>query len=218
MVDPTADKETAGNITEPTYCKICESKFNAKITKGDDVRYYNDLDEAAKDAQKSENEGCTLYPLYNKNGYGGQLVITEGNFTFKYAVRTAFSRPIIINGKAKLTVTGRCAVTAFENQDAFIVQGGDVTFDGLATGSNVTINGGNVTMTANNINCLTINGGNVSISSGGFAEIVTTVSDKVIADYIDPGFWVQDRGTKEWIDIYSLNKATASSTNGLTAD
>ena len=216
VVDPTADKETAGNITEPTYCEICESKFNAKITKGDDVKYYNDLDEAAKDAQKSENEGCTLYPLYNKNGYGGQLVITEGNFTLKYAVRTAFSRPIIINGKAKLTVTGRCAVTAFENQDAFIVQGGDVTFDGLATGSNVTINGGNVTMAANNINCLTINGGNVSISSGGFAEIVTTVSDKVIADYIDPGFWVQDRGTKEWIDIYSLNKATASSTNGLT--
>lgn len=216
VVDPTADKETAGNITELTYCEICESKFNAKITKGDDVKYYNDLDEAAKDAQKSENEGCTLYPLYNKNGYGGQLVITEGNFTLKYAVRTAFSRPIIINGKAKLTVTGRCAVTAFENQDAFIVRGGDVTFDGLATGSNVTINGGNVTMTANNINCLTINGGNVSISSGGFAEIVTTVSDKVIADYIDPGFWVQDRGTKEWIDIYSLNKATASSTNGLT--
>ncbi len=216
VVDPTADKETAGNITEPTYCEICESKFNAKITKGDDVKYYNNLDEAAKDAQKSENEGCTLYPLYNKNGYGGQLVITEGNFTLKYAVRTAFSRPIIINGKAKLTVTGRCAVTAFENQDAFIVRGGDVTFDGLATGSNVTINGGNVTMAANNINCLTINGGNVSISSGGFAEIVTTVSDKVIADYIDPGFWVQDRGTKEWIDIYSLNKATASSTNGLT--
>ena len=216
VVDPTADKETAGNITEPTYCEICESKFNAKITKGDDVKYYNNLDEAAKDAQKSENEGCTLYPLYNKNGYGGQLVITEGNFTLKYAVRTAFSRPIIINGKAKLTVTGRCAVTAFENQDAFIVRGGDVTFDGLATGSNVTINGGNVTMAANNINCLTINGGNVSISSGGFAEIVTTVSDKVIADYIDHGFWVQDRGTKEWIDIYSLNKATASSTNGLT--
>ena len=216
VVDPTADKETAGNITEPTYCKICESKFNAKITKGDDVRYYNDLDEAAKDAQKSENEGCILYPLYNKNGYGGQLVITEGNFTLKYAVRTAFSRPIIINGKAKLTVTGRCAVTAFENQDAFIVQGGDVTFDGLATGSNVTINGGNVTMAANNINCLTINGGNVSISSGGFAEIITNAPNKVIADYIDPGFWVQDRGTKEWIDIYSLNKATASSTNGLT--
>ena len=216
VVDPTADKETAGNITTPTYCEICESKFNAKITKGDDVKYYNDLDEAAKDAQKSENEGCTLYPLYNKNGYGGQLVITEGNFTLKYAVRTAFSRPIIINGKAKLTVTGRCAVTAFENQDAFIVRGGDVTFDGLATGSNVTINGGNVTMASNNINCLTINGGNVSISSGGFAEIVTTVSDKVIADYIDPGFWVQDRGTKEWIDIYSLNKATASSTSGLT--
>ena len=216
VVDPTADKETAGNITTPTYCEICESKFNAKITKGDDVRYYNDLDEAAKDAQKRENEGCTLYPLYNKNGYGGQLVITEGNFTLKYAVRTAFSRPIIINGKAKLTVTGRCAVTAFENQDAFIVRGGDVTFDGLATGSNVTINGGNVTMAANNINCLTIHGGNVSISSGGFAEIVTTVSDKVIADYIDHGFWVQDRGTKEWIDIYSLNKATASSTSGLT--
>ncbi len=216
VVDPTADKETSGNITEPTYCEICESKFNAKITKGDDVKYYNDLDEAAKDAQKSDNEGCTLYPLYNKNGYGGQLVITEGNFTLKYAVRTAFSRPIIINGKAKLTVTGRCAVTAFENQDAFIVRGGDVTFDGLATGSNVTINGGNVTMAANNINCLTINGGNVSISSGGFAKIVTTVSDKVIADYIDHGFWVQDRGTKEWIDIYSLNKATASSTNGLT--
>ena len=216
VVDPTADKETAGNITTPTYCEICESKFNAKITKGDDVKYYNDLDEAAKDAQKSENEGCTLYPLYNKNGYGGQLVITEGNFTLKYAVRTAFSRPIIINGKANLTVTGRCAVTAFENQDAFIVRGGDVTFDGLATGSNVTINGGNVTMAANNINCLTIHGGNVSISSGGFAEIVTTVSDKVIADYIDHGFWVQDRGTKEWIDIYSLNKATASSTSGLT--
>ena len=216
VVDPTADKETAGNITTPTYCEICKSKFNAKITKGDDVKYYNNLDEAAKDAQKSENEGCTLYPLYNKNGYGGQLVITEGNFTLKYAVRTAFSRPIIINGKAKLTVTGRCAVTAFENQDAFIVRGGDVTFDGLATGSNVTINGGNVTMASNNINCLTINGGNVSISSGGFAEIVTTVSDKVIADYIDPGFWVQDRGTKEWIDIYSLNKATASSTSGLT--
>ena len=216
VVDPTADKETAGNITEPTYCEICESKFNAKITKGDDVRYYNNLDEAAKDAQKSENEGCTLYPLYNKNGYGGQLVITEGNFTLKYAVRTAFSRPIIINGKAKLTVTGRCAVTAFDNQDAFIVQGGDVTFDGLATGSNVTINGGNVTMVSNNINCLTINGGNVSISSGGFAEIVTTVSDKVIADYIDHGFWVQDRVTKEWIDIYSLDKATASSTNVLT--
>ena len=216
VVDPTADKETAGNITEPTYCEICKSKFNAKITKGDDVRYYNNLDEAAKDAQKSENEGCTLYPLYNKNGYGGQLVITEGNFTLKYAVRTAFSRPIIINGKAKLTVTGRCAVTAFENQDAFIVQGGDVTFDGLATGSNVTINGGNVTMASNNINCLTINGGNVSISSGGFAEIITNAPNKVIADYIDPGFWVQDRGTKEWIDIYSLNKATASSTNGLT--
>ena len=216
VVDPTADKETAGNITEPTYCKICESKFNAKITKGDDVKYYNDLDEAAKDAQKSENEGCTLYPLYNKNGYGGQLVITEGNFTLKYAVRTAFSRPIIINGKAKLTVTGRCAVTAFENQDAFIVRGGDVTFDGLATGSNVTINGGNVTMAANNINCLTINDGNVSISSGGFAEIITNAPNKVIADYIDHGFWVQDRGTKEWIDIYSLNKATASSTNGLT--
>ena len=216
VVDPTADKETAGNITTPTYCEICESKFNAKITKGDDVKYYNDLDEAAKDAQKSENEGCTLYPLYNKNGYGGQLVITEGNFTLKYAVRTAFSRPIIINGKAKLTVTGRCAVTAFENQDAFIVRGGDVTFDGLATGSNVTINGGNVTMAANNINRLTINGGNVSISSGGFAEIITKVSNKVIADYIDPGFWVQDRGTKEWIDIYSLNKATASSTSGLT--
>lgn len=216
VVDPTADKETSGNITEPTYCEICESKFNAKITKGDDVKYYNDLDEAAKDAQKSENEGCTLYPLYNKNGYGGQLVITEGNFTLKYAVRTAFSRPIIINGKAKLTVTGRCAVTAFENQDAFIVRGGDVTFDGLATGSNVTINGGNVTMAANNINCLTINGGNVSISSGGFAEIITNAPNKVIADYIDHGFWVQDRGTKEWIDIYSLNKATASLTNGLT--
>lgn len=59
VVDPTADKETAGNITEPTYCEICESKFNAKITKGDDVKYYNNLDEAAKDAQKSENEGCT---------------------------------------------------------------------------------------------------------------------------------------------------------------
>ena len=216
VVDPTADKETAGNITTPTYCEICESKFNAKITKGDDVKYYNDLDEAAKDAQKSENEGCTLYPLYNKNGYGGQLVITEGNFTLKYAVRTAFSRPIIINGKAKLTVTGRCAVTAFENQDAFIVRGGDVTFDGLATGSNVTINGGNVTMAANNINCLTINGGNVSISSGGFAEIITNAENKVIADYIDHGFWVQDRGTKEWIDIYSLNEATASSTSGLT--
>lgn len=216
VVDPTAVEGNGGNITKPTYCEICESKFNAKITKGDDVRYYNDLDEAAKDAQKSENEGCTLYPLYNKNGYGGQLVITEGNFTLKYAVRTAFSRPIIINGKAKLTVTGRCAVTAFENQDAFIVRGGDVTFDGLATGSNVTINGGNVTMAANNINCLTIHGGNVSISSGGFAEIVTTVSDKVIADYIDHGFWVQDRGTKEWIDIYSLNKATASSTNVLS--
>lgn len=216
VVDPTAVEGNGGNITKPTYCEICESKFNAKITKGDDVKYYNDLDEAAKDAQKSENEGCTLYPLYNKNGYGGQLVITEGNFTLKYAVRTAFSRPIIINGKAKLTVTGRCAVTAFENQDAFIVRGGDVTFDGLATGSNVTINGGNVTMAANNINCLTIHGGNVSISSGGFAEIVTTVSDKVIADYIDHGFWVQDRGTKEWIDIYSLNKATASSTSGLT--
>ena len=216
VVDPTADKETAGNITTPTYCEICESKFNAKITKGDDVRYYNDLDEAAKDAQKSENEGCTLYPLYNKNGYGGQLVITDGNFTLKYAVRTAFANPVVIKGNAKLKVTGRCAVTAFENQDAFIVQGGDVTFDGLATGSNVTINDGNVTMAANNINRLTINGGNVSISSGGFAEIVTTVSDKVIADYIDHGFWVQDRGTKEWIDIYSLSEATASSTNVLS--
>ena len=97
-----------------------------------------------KTLRRAKTEGCTLYPLYNKNGYGGQLVITEGNFTLKYAVRTAFSRPIIINGKAKLTVTGRCAVTAFENQDAFIVRGGDVTFDGLATGSNVTINGGNV--------------------------------------------------------------------------
>ena len=212
VVDPTADKEIAGNITEPTYCEICESKFNAKITKGDDVKYYDDLDEAAKDAQKSENEGCTLYPLYNKKGYVGQLVITEGNFTLKYAVRTAFSRPIIINGKAKLTVTGRCAVTESENQDAFTVNDGDVTFDGLATGSNVTINGGNVTMAGNNINRLTINGGNVSISSGGFAEIVTNAENKVIADYIDPGFWVQDRGTKEWIDIYSLDKATASST------
>ena len=216
VVDPTADKETAGNITEPTYCKICESKFNAKITKGDDVKYYYDLDEAAKDAQKSENEGCTLYPLYNKKGYVGQLVITEGNFTLKYAVRTAFSNPVVIKGNAKLKVTGRCAVTESENQDAFTVYDGDVTFDGLATGSNVTINGGNVTMAANNINRLTINGGNVSISSGGFAEIVTTVSDKVIADYIDPGFWVQDRGTKEWIDIYSLDKATASSTNVLS--
>ena len=216
VVDPTADKETAGNITTPTYCEICESKFNAKITKGDDVRYYNDLDEAAKDAQKSENEGCTLYPLYNKNGYGGQLVITEGNFTLKYAVRTAFLNPVVIKGNAKLKVTGRCAVTSSENPDAFFVDGGDVTFDGLATGSNVTINGGNVTMTGNNINCLTIHGGNVSISSGGFAEIVTTVSNKVIADYIDHGFWVQDRGTKEWIDIYSLNKATASSTNVLS--
>lgn len=216
VVDPTADKEIAGNITEPTYCKICESKFNAKITKGDDVKYYYDLDEAAKDAQKSENEGCTLYPLYNKKGYVGQLVINDGNFTLKYAVRTAFSNPVVIKGNAKLKVTGRCAVTEFENQDAFTVNDGDVTFDGLATGSNVTINGGNVTMVANNINCLTINGGNVSISSGGFAEIVTTVSDKVIADYIDPGFWVQDRGTKEWIDIYSLDKATASSTNVLS--
>ena len=216
VVDPTADKETAGNITEPTYCEICESKFNAKITKGDDVRYYNDLDEAAKDAQKSENEGCTLYPLYNKNGYGGQLVITEGNFTLKYAVRTAFSNPVVIKGNAKLKVTGRCAVTSSENPDAFFVDGGDVTFDGLATGSNVTINGGNVTMAANNINCLTIHGGNVSISSGGFAEIITNAENKVIADYIDPGFWVQDRGTKEWIDIYSLDKATASSTNVLS--
>ena len=216
VVDPTADKETAGNITTPTYCEICESKFNAKITKGDDVKYYNDLDEAAKDAQKSENEGCTLYPLYNKNGYGGQLVINDGNFTLKYAVRTAFANPVLITGEAKLKVTGRCAVTSSENPDAFTVNDGDVTFDGLATGGNVTINGGNVTMAANNINCLTINGGNVSISSGGFAEIVTTVSDKVIADYIEPGFWVQDRGTKEWIDIYSLNKATASSTNVLT--
>ena len=216
VVDPTADKETAGNITTPTYCEICESKFNAKITKGDDVRYYNDLDEAVKDAQKSENEGCTLYPLYNKNGYNGWMTITEGNFTLKYAVRTAFSNPVVIKGNAKLKVTGRCAVTSSENPDAFFVDGGDVTFDGLATGSNVTINGGNVTMAANNINRLTINGGNVSISSGGFAEIVTTVSDKVIADYIDHGFWVQDRGTKEWIDIYSLNKATASSTNVLS--
>ena len=216
VVDPTADKEIAGNITEPTYCEICESKFNAKITKGDDVKYYDDLDEAAKDAQKSENEGCTLYPLYNKKGYVGQFVITEGNFTLKYAVRTAFANPVVIKGNAKLKVTGRCAVTESENQDAFTVYDGDVTFDGLATGSNVTINGGNVTMAGNNINCLTINGGNVSISSGGFAEIVTTVSDKVIADYIDPGFWVQDRGTKEWIDIYSLDKATASSTNVLT--
>ena len=216
VVDPTADKETAGNITKPTYCEICKSEFNAKITKGDDVRYYNDLDEAAKDAQKSENEGCTLYPLYNKYGYNGWMTITEGNFTLKYAVRTAFSNPVVIKGNAKLKVTGRCAVTESENQDAFTVNDGDVTFDGLATGSNVTINGGNVTMAANNINRLTINGGNVSISSGGFAEIVTTVSDKVIADYIDPGFWVQDRGTKEWIDIYSLDKATASSTNVLT--
>ena len=216
VVDPTADKETAGNITEPTYCEICESKFNAKITKGDDVKYYNDLDEAAKDAQKSENEGCTLYPLYNKNGYGGQLVITEGNFTLKYAVRTAFANPVLISGEAKLKVTGRCAVTTSENPDAFTVNDGDVTFEGLATGSNVTINGGNVTMAANNINCLTINGGNVSISSGGFAEIITNAEDKVIADYIDHGFWVQDRGTKEWIDIYSLNKATASSTNVLS--
>ena len=216
VVDPTADKETAGNITEPTYCEICESKFNAKITKGDDVRYYDDLDDAAKDAQKSENEGCTLYPLYNKKGYVGQFVITEGNFTLKYAVRTAFANPVVIKGNAKLKVTGRCAVTSSENPDAFFVDGGDVTFDGLATGSNVTINGGNVTMSGNNINRLTINGGNVSISSGGFAEIVTTVSDKVIADYIDPGFWVQDRGTKEWIDIYSLDKATASSTNVLS--
>ena len=216
VVDPTADKETAGNITKPTYCEICKSKFNAKITKGDDVKYYNNLDEAAKDAQKSENEGCTLYPLYNKYGYNGWMTITEGNFTLKYAVRTAFSNPVVIKGNAKLKVTGRCAVTESENQDAFTVNDGDVTFDGLATGSNVTINGGNVTMAANNINRLTINGGNVSISSGGFAEIVTTVSDKVIADYIDPGFWVQDRGTKEWIDIYSLDKATASSTNVLT--
>lgn len=216
VVDPTADKEIAGNITEPTYCEICESKFNAKITKGDDVKYYDDLDEAAKDAQKSENEGCTLYPLYNKKGYVGQFVITEGNFTLKYAVRTAFSNPVVIKGNAKLKVTGRCAVTSSENPDAFFVDGGDVTFDGLATGSNVTINGGNVTMTGNNINRLTINGGNVSISSGGFAEIVTNAENKVIADYIDPGFWVQDRGTKEWIDIYSLNKATASSTNVLS--
>ena len=216
VVDPTADKEIAGNITEPTYCKICESKFNAKITKGDDVKYYDDLDDAAKDAQKSENEGCTLYPLYNKKGYVGQLVITEGNFTLKYAVRTAFSNPVVIKGNAKLKVTGRCAVTEFENPDAFFVDGGDVTFDGLATGSNVTINGGNVTMSGNNINCLTINGGNVSISSGGFAEIITNAENKVIADYIDPGFWVQDRGTKEWIDIYSLDKATASSTNVLS--
>ena len=216
VVDPTADKEIAGNITEPTYCEICESKFNAKITKGDDVKYYDDLDDAAKDAQKSENEGCTLYPLYNKKGYVGQFVITEGNFTLKYAVRTAFSNPVVIKGNAKLKVTGRCAVTEFENQDAFTVYDGDVTFDGLATGSNVTINGGNVTMTGNNINRLTINGGNVSISSGGFAEIVTNAENKVIADYIDPGFWVQDRGTKEWIDIYSLDKATASSTNVLS--
>ena len=216
VVDPTADKEIAGNITEPTYCEICESKFNAKITKGDDVKYYDDLDDAAKDAQKSENEGCTLYPLYNKKGYVGQFVITEGNFTLKYAVRTAFANPVVIKGNAKLKVTGRCAVTESENPDAFFVDGGDVTFDGLATGSNVTINGGNVTMTGNNINRLTINGGNVSISSGGFAEIVTNAENKVIADYIDPGFWVQDRGTKEWIDIYSLDKATASSTNVLS--
>ena len=216
VVDPTADKETAGNITEPTYCEICESKFNAKITKGDDVRYYNDLDEAVKDAQKSENEGCTLYPLYNKYGYNGWMTITEGNFTLKYAVRTAFSNPVVIKGNAKLKVTGRCAVTSSENPDAFTVNDGDVTFDGLATGSNVTINGGNVTMAGNNINRLTIYGGNVSISSGGFAEIITNAEDKVIADYIDHGFWVQDRGTKEWIDIYSLNKATASSTNVLT--
>lgn len=217
VVDPTTVENSGGNIEATTYCEICKTQFYAKITKGDDVRYYNDPDEAVRDAQESENEGCTLYPLYNKYGYGGQIVITEGDFTLKYAVRTAFSTPVVINGKVKLTVTGRSALTVFEDQDAFTVYGGNVIFDRLATDGNVTINGGNVTMTGNNIKRLTIKGGDVSISGGQFAQFDVTAEGKVMADYIAKGFWVQDRETKEWIDIYSLKKATAvSEYNGFT--
>lgn len=206
VVDPTTDEETGGNIEKPTYCEICKNQFYAKIVNGDSVKYYNDLYEAVADAQKSENEGCTLDPLYDENGYKEQIVISGGKFTFRLLARVYLSKPVIIKGDADITISGRALVTNVADKTAVIVDGGNVDFTGLAT-DDVTINGGNVTMTGNNIKRLTINGGDVSIGGGQFAQIDVTAEGKVIADYIVPGNWVQDGNTNEWIDIYHLTSA-----------
>ena len=207
IVDPITDEDTNGNITNPTYCEICKNQFHAKIVNGDSVKYYNDLYEAVADAQKSENEGCTLYPLYDANGYKEQIVISGGKFTFRVLARVYISKPVIIKGDADITILGRALVSNGADNTAVIVESGNVDFAGLAT-SDVIINGGNVTMSAINVRHLTINGGNVSIASGQFAQIDVTTEGKVIADYIVPGNWVQDGKTNEWIDIYHLTSAT----------
>ena len=206
VVDPTTDEETGGNIEKPTYCEICKNQFYAKIVNGDSVKYYNDLYEAVADAQKSENEGCTLYPLYDENGYKEQIVISGGKFTFRLLARVYLSKPVIIKGDADITISGRTLVTNVADKTAVIVEGGNVDFTGLAT-DDVSINGGNVTMTGNNIKRFTIKGGNLGIGGGQFAQIDVNAEGKVIADYIVPGNWVQDGNTNEWIDIYHLTSA-----------
>ena len=214
-------------------CGICNRALTASVELSDGMlSYYGKWNDAISAAQ--ESEGCTLKLLnYSWLKDNETFDISKGRFTVDLNKNDS-SGPFAFNVKGGditftalkkasisftgVTVSGENANVLIDSKatlNYLVVNSGKVSADGANIGA-ITINGGNVTMAANNINCLTINGGNVSISSGGFAEIVTTVSDKVIADYIDPGFWVQDRGTKEWIDIYSLNKATASSTNGLT--
>ncbi len=210
VVDPTTDENSGGNIEKTTYCEICESQFHAKIVNGDSVKYYNDLYEAAADAQKSENEGCVLYPLYNAKAYEEQIVISGGKFTLRQLTRIKFDKPVIIKGDVDLTLSGRSLLSNVEDQIAIIVESGNVDFDSITT-HGVIINGGNVTMGGSNIGKLTINDGSVSITSGQFYQINVTADGKVIADYVAPDFWLQDGETKEWIDIFALKSVTATS-------
>ena len=210
VVDPTTDENSGGNIEKTTYCEICKSQFHAKIVNGDSVRYYNDLYEAAADAQKSENEGCTLYPLYDEKEYKEQIVINGGKFTLRQLTRIKFDKPVIIKGDADLTLSGRSLLSNAEDRIAIIVESGNVDFDAITT-HGVIVNGGNVTMGGSNIGNLTINGGNVSITSGQFYQVNVTANGKVIADYFAPDFWAQDRQTKEWFDINRLTTVTATS-------
>lgn len=197
-------------------CGICNRALPASVELSDGtLSYYENWNDAIGAAE--ESEGCTLkllnYSLVNNNEtfdiskgrFTVDLNKNDGTTTFAFDVKggdITFTAP----QKASSSLTG--VTVSGENANVLI--------DSKATLNYLVVNSGKVSADGANIGAITINGGNVSISSGGFAEIITNAPNKVIADYIDPGFWAQDRGTKEWIDIYSLNKATASSTIGLT--
>lgn len=155
------DEDSANKV-----CSECGAKIYAKVTTADGkVKYFDDITEGLRYADKAENKGC-VFTLVTSGKLEDGVKLSSGKFT----------------------ITANDYVTIYETADGrgIIIEGADVIAEGhMSINCDIYVNSGSFTLpegSSTRFGDILIFGGNVNISEGVNADNNAGADNLIIAN------------------------------------